>query len=54
MIRSIRELVRFVLDAERPGDVAFKVTALLILSPLLVLLVVADVVDRALRRERPR
>jgi lipopolysaccharide/colanic/teichoic acid biosynthesis glycosyltransferase len=53
MWRSMPELVRFALDADRAGDVAFKVAALVILSPvlvLLVLLVLADLVYEAVRR----
>jgi hypothetical protein len=50
MWRSVPSLLRFCLTASTPGDVAFKLAVLVILSPVLVVLVLADLVERAVRR----
>jgi hypothetical protein len=50
MWRSVPSLLRFCLTASTPGDVAFKLCVLVILSPVLVVLVLADLVERAVRR----
>ena len=44
MLRSIPTLIRFALDAERTGDVVFKLSVLVILAPVLLVLVVADLI----------
>jgi hypothetical protein len=50
MWRSLPQILRFCLTASTPGDVAFKLAVLVILSPVLVVLVLADLVERAVRR----
>jgi lipopolysaccharide/colanic/teichoic acid biosynthesis glycosyltransferase len=50
MWQSVPSLVRFALDAERIGDVVFKVCVLVILSPVLLVLCVADAVGMVVRR----
>jgi hypothetical protein len=50
MRHSLPSLLRFCLTASTPGDVAFKLAVLVILSPVLVVLVLADLVERAVRR----
>jgi hypothetical protein len=50
MWRSPPQILRFCLTASTPGDVAFKLCVLVILAPVLVVLVLADLVERAVRR----
>jgi hypothetical protein len=50
MWRSPPQILRFCLTASTPGDVAFKLCVLVILSPVLVVLCVVGLIVEAVRR----
>jgi hypothetical protein len=51
MWRSLPQILRFCLTASTPGDVAFKLAVLVILSPVIVVLCVVDgVYEKVVRR----